>query len=406
MAWYAALAAGAAAAALGKTLVYAAALGPTDFGVVTLAMLLVALGAYPATFGLQDGLARQVPLLRGRGEPTGAVRGSALLAATLGAVGVGLLITLGVLVAGMSEATDLWWAGPFLAASVAFNMTQTDLQAREHSVAQAALLLAKSAVPMLAVLTAGAGWSAGHILGLETGVLLVLTATSLYWRAGDLQWAIRRAIVLDLSRIGLPFTGSSFAHNLAINLDRWAVQAVWGVAALGTYAFALQAVAAGLVVLNITQMYLTPRWLRAWAAERDVAALLSRAWRRLIWTGSAGVLGGVAGLALAPTLVGTWWPEYAEALPLLPWVVAGALAVALGFFDVLFLAAGAGPRLIRVHLVAGLCTAVALAVLVWAAAPLVWFAVVFAAGRLTTLTLGWVNGRAAVMQTSRVGWQG
>ncbi|MBM4229585.1 MAG: hypothetical protein FJ184_02405 [Gammaproteobacteria bacterium] len=54
------LAGGAAAAALGKTLIYASARGPSDVGLVSLALLVVAIGAYPATFGVQDGLAREV----------------------------------------------------------------------------------------------------------------------------------------------------------------------------------------------------------------------------------------------------------------------------------------------------------------------------------------------------------
>jgi hypothetical protein len=143
-------------------------------------------------------------------------------------------------------------------------------------------------------------------------------------------------------------------------------------------------------------MYLTPRWLRAWSAAGDHEQMWRWARRRLVVTALVCASGAVVGLALAPPAVHRWWPAFEAALPLLPWVAAGAVAVALGFFDVFFLAANAGGRLLRVHVVAALGVIAMLAACAWAGAPMEAFAVVFCAGRLLTLVLGWSGGRAAL----------
>jgi len=397
MTLYVILAGGSAVAALGKTLVYASALGPTDFGMISLALLVVALGAYPATFGLQDGLAREVPMRRGRGESFARVRGAALLATMVGASAVGLVVTIvGAVGAGGTIPVGAWWMGPYLTASVAFNVTQVDLQAREYSVLQAAMLLAKNACPAAIVFVLGDSWSAAQVLTLETALLVGLTVFAFALRPGEVSWNLDGGEVRRLAGIGLPFMGSSLVHNLAINLDRWAVQLVFGVAALGTYAFAMQVVAGGLVVLNVSQMYLNPRWLRAWSAEGDSTAFWARARRRLVVTGAVCAAGATAGVLAAPATIAGWWPAYEASVPLLPWAAAGAVAVAVGFFDVFFLAANAGPRLVRVHAYAAVCTAALLVVCAWADAPLVAFAIVFAVGRVLTLVLGWWGGRTVL----------
>jgi O-antigen/teichoic acid export membrane protein len=401
---YVVLAGGAAAAALGKTLIYASVLGPAEFGMVSLALLVVAIGAYPATFGVQDGLAREVPVRRGRGEPIADLRGTALVSVGGGATVVGLLVTLVAATdAGVGLPSDAWWMGPFLTASVAFNIVLVDLQAREHSIMQAALLLAKSVGPAVIMVIMPRGWIAADVLALETALLVSLTALTLVIRPGEVRWHLDLTETQRLARIGLPFMGSSLAHNLAINLDRWAVQWVFGVAALGTYAFAMQAVAAGLVALNVSQMYLTPRWLRAWSSAGDRYALWRRARHRLFVTAVVCVLGAILGLLMAPPVVHRWWSDYEGALPLLPWVAAGAVAVALGFFDVFFLAASAGGHLVRVHLVAAAGVLAMLAFCAWVGASIEAFAFVFCTGRVFTLVLGWAGGRAVLRETTVAG---
>jgi O-antigen/teichoic acid export membrane protein len=395
---YVMMSGGAAIASLGKTLSYATVLGPEGFGFFSLALLVVALGSYLATFGLQDALAREVPLRRGRGESVAELRGTVFVSVFLGVSVIGIVVGgMGVVFAGHGLPKDAWWMGPFLIASVIFNVAQVDLQVREQSGMQAGLLLSKSAVPLAVILSTEHSWSASDVLVLETVVQYTLCVMAILHKSGEILWRLDVPETKRLARMGLPFMGSSLAHNLAMNLDRWALQWVFGMGALGTYAFAMQLVAAGLVMLNTIQMYVTPRWLRAWASEGDQAALWRRARFTLVLTSSVCVTCSIIGLFLVPIIVQYWWPAYEAALPLLPFVAVGAAAVSLGYFNVFFLAANAGGKLVWVHVVTILFNIPMIIIFVWLGAPLVAYAIGFSAARVLTLLLGWFSGRAALM---------
>lgn len=392
---YTFMAGGAAAAALGKTLAYAHVLGPDQFGLITLAYMLVALGSYLATFGVQDGFAREVPILRGRQKSIAALRGTALVSVFIGASVVGIAMSwLVVTLAGSGLPIGSGWLGPFFLTSVLFNFTQIDLQVREQSAMQAGLLLAKNVCPLIIIFLTGSSWSAVDVLALEATLMLTLTAAALLLGSEESCWRLDVPQALRLSRAGMPFLGSSVAYNLSTNLDRWIVQYVFGVTSLGIYAFAMQAVTVGLVVLNITQMYQTPRWLRLWASNGDHRYVLSSTMNWLRKVAGVCVIGAILALLIAQDIVQRWWPGYEAALPLLPWVAVGAIAVALGFFDVFFLAANAGGRLAWLHFSSMVFLASILAISVWIDATMEVFAIAFSAARILTLLLGWSRGRA------------
>ena len=179
----------ASVAAVCKTLAYATILGPEGFGLITLALLIAALGSYAATFGLQDGIAIEVPVRRARGESIAALRGTVFLSVFVVVTFFGFLLSSAcVLFAGVGLPNDAWMLGPFLIASVIFNLAQVYLQVLEQSTIQAVQLFLKSAVPLALILSIGNSWSGPEVLLMETVVLIVLTGAAILMKHGEIQW--------------------------------------------------------------------------------------------------------------------------------------------------------------------------------------------------------------------------
>jgi O-antigen/teichoic acid export membrane protein len=384
------------AAAMAKNLVFARLLHPQGFGVYTLALLLSAVGNYAATAGILDGLFREIPILRGQGSTAAlqATRNAGVTASLmLGAV-AGVLLSIACAAAEwwQPDLDGLVWAGPMLVGTVALNTLMLDLRTRERSSEYGALLFAKSAVA-IALIAPLVQFGAAGAVAAETVAMLACAAwCRIRWSDG-LQWAVGdRAVVITLMKRGLPFTGGSVLQNLAMSADRWAVQLRFGSATLGRYAFAMLISSLGLIAINVLQQYAGPRILRAYGATGDRVAVVQKAtWLMLI-------LAAVFALAAVPVIVGfrwlvaSWYPQYAGAEQLVLGVYAGTVFMTLGFFDILFFAHGDGRWLMVTHgivLAAQVLAYVAAAAL---SASLETYVIIFAAGRLLSLLLGWTLG--------------
>lgn len=386
----------AAVTALLRMLAYGAVLAPQELGYVIAAQLAAALATYPASLGILDALAREVPVRRGQGLETTGIRSSAVTAvAALSCVVGGVLALVWPLL--MQDAARLALEAAFLTvATVVLAVATIDLQARERSVSQAALLLAKSAVPLALVSSLSRAWDAADVLRLEAGTFAVLGVLVLCFRNEGLHLRVRWRDVRQLTRLGMPFSLSNAVQHLAMNVDRWVLQFLGTPAQLGVYGFSMQVAAVGQVALNASQLYLTPRWLRAYAETGDRDGLLRKSRTRAWWTVAAGVLGLGLTLAILPSGISRWWPQYVAGVELLPWAAVAALLISLSYFDICFLAEGNGGPLVGVH-AAGMVTAglgcLAVAVL---DGPLVAYAAAFGAGRLATLIVGWSLGVVTV----------
>lgn len=395
---YAVLMLAAAGAAVVKSLLFAYWLDPATFGLYSLAMLVAAFGNYAATWGLADGLAREVPILLGRREDARAQMlrsGGITLAALLAAVCGAAVMAGGYGIASVSpHYQGIAWAGPVLAATVVFNVVLGDLRARQHTIAYGGLLLAKSTLAVAAARMLPTGLPG--VLGAEVlSLLLAAGAAIAFWRGG-LTWVRPRwADMRPLFRMGLPFTAGNAVQSLTLTLDRWFVQARFGSAALGRYSLVMLVLSFALVVLNIVQQWATPRILHDFGRTND-RGRVRRSVRRLVVA-----IGGVLGVAAVPAyvvfvlIVGRWYPAYAGTESLFPLVYLGAAVMAVGLFDVLFLAAGSGARLLAVHLVVLAVVAAGCIAGSAAGASMLWYAGVFATGRIATAAGGfWLGSRA------------
>jgi O-antigen/teichoic acid export membrane protein len=186
-----------------------------------------------------------------------------------------------------------------------------------------------------------------------------------------------------------------------MNADRWAVQSTHGVSALGTYGFAMHFSSVGLVLLNMVQLYVSPRLLRRFGADGDTTALRRHSVRFAIFTAGTYAVTAVPLVFAFPRLLARYFPAYMGAAPLAPWVAIGTGAIALGFFDVLFRASGNGRPLALVQVIVAIVGFAAALVASALDSPLWVFALGFCCTRIVSTILGWVTGsRLLLQQTS------
>jgi O-antigen/teichoic acid export membrane protein len=389
---YVALFALAAFFGFAKTLIYARILFPVDFGVFSLAVLVTTFCSYLATAGTLEGLACQVPILLGQGRDTTSIRSNALSILVLMTFSVGLLIFFGCLIAVSQKPSlaALMWLPIFFISTVLLAGLLVDLQVRELSIQYVAVLCLKSVLAPLIALLIAPSLGASGVLIAETVSLLACIVLCLFVWGRDLRLLISfNAKIKTLASLGFPFTVSNLLQNLSVNIDRWAVQLVFGVATLGTYAFALNFSAIGLMVLSMIQLYAAPRMLRVFGVSNDMVVVFGQAKRLLIGVFFVFAVGAIPAFLLFPILIEQWFPQYLDAIDLMIPVYIGTSISALGFFDILFRATGNGRKLVAIQSVISLFGCLACFFAFYSDSPIVTYAIIFASTRLLSFGLGW-----------------
>jgi O-antigen/teichoic acid export membrane protein len=187
-----------------------------------------------------------------------------------------------------------------------------------------------------------------------------------------------------------------------MNVDKWAVQIVMGTAALGVYSFAMNLVSVGMVLVNMVQLYATPRMLRSFG-ESPNGALLLRGCGKIARSMIVVLVVGLTSFhLLLPVLVSRWYPQYDSILDWIFWVYAAVVAVSLGFYDVLFRAVANGRNLLVIQLYVVAFTAVCCIIAATTGAGIAAFAASFAAGRILTTGVAWAMGAKAVHRSRTV----
>jgi len=384
-----------------KTLLYPQLLLPQEFGIVSLAFLITAVGATITAGGVLDGLVREVPILRGRQEDTTRLRSAGISAALCAAsfATSGLAIAIGYTIWARDVDSALLWTAPYLGCTVLVNALVCDLQIREKSLEYAIVLFLKSALAVPIAIATAPTFGASGVLAAETAALLACVAlTRLVW-SRDLQLITH--FVQDARRLvrsGFSFTLSSFVQNVGSTIDRWMVQATQGSQGLGTYAFAMNFTSVGLVLVNMLNLYNTPRILRAYGEDNSPQNAVRQATRVTAVTLTLFAIAAMPILVALPTFVRRWYPSYVDALSLLPWVVVGTLAMTASSYDVLFRASGRGTALLLLQALTAGGTLAAAAMAAWFGAPLTTYAVIFACGRLALMASGWIVGSQSLLR--------
>lgn len=278
--------------------------------------LIFALLAYApaATFGVANGMNRELPTLIGAGRETDAVRVestgwtvSLVVAAALAALAVAGSLILG---AGWMLA-----AGVLAAGAVVYQAQQFTLRSRLRFGA-ASLQQAASGVAILAgsvTLVALQTADLALVVGVYAIALVVGIAVGGAARLPRLHFDLGQA--RSLARIGFPMMLAGLAFSVLVTLDRWIGVALLGPVVAAPYALAALVAASMLVVPAVVSQQVYPRMAIAHGQGSDDTTL-----RRMAWQQGVGAAALSTPLALAVTLfailgVPRFLPLYVDGIP-------------------------------------------------------------------------------------------
>ncbi len=295
-------------------LVAAAALGPLVFGTWILVAAVIQYSTY-ASLGLVNGAAREIPRLRGAGEPEHAamVEDVAAGGAIIAALAAGLAaVVLSPSLFGTSL-VEPWLVGLAVIFQQLFFLQQILFRANLRFGAAAGQLgITAVAVPALGIPLLP--WSVnGLVLArLLVSALVVGVATRRLPRVPRPRW--RPDVAASLVRVGAPVMLAGLVFALLITIDRWLVDAWFGREAVGQYGIVTMAVAGLLVIPTFLSQQLYPHLSHARGAGADGRQILTSA---VQFGFVAGALTAVAGVVVAGTavlLVPLFLPAYMEAI--------------------------------------------------------------------------------------------
>ena len=327
------------ASRFGVNLIAARQLGPETFGFWYILNLALAYGGL-AHLGVVNGMNRDVPVFRGRGD---AAKVQLIQSVTVAV----LLVTTAVSGVALFVGLALWEGGAprpaLLALAALFVVTQPYLFLQMYLKSDGrfthlsfqqlafALLFPVGVIPF----TSFYGLS-GFIMGQTLVTLVVVLATVRAWTF-NLKPVVDFREVWRLVRVGLPIMLVGLMYTLLTTADRWVITAFLDVQQLGYYSLAIMVLGVLSLVPMVVSQQMYPRMAEAWGRTKAVAEV--RGWAlKQVGAATAVTLPLTALLYFAaPPLVRHFLPAYVPGIVALKIILLGPLFLALsgGFANLL-----------------------------------------------------------------------
>lgn len=110
---------------------------------------------------------------------------------------------------------------------------------------------------------------------------------------------------------GFPLVASMFVRNLSMSLDRWAIAAAIGMAALGKYSFAMLVYLVALTGIAFLTNISGPKWLSEYGQHQDVMRLFKRIKRVVQYVIALAIVSAVPFFLVIKIALVDYYPAYA-----------------------------------------------------------------------------------------------
>lgn len=336
-----------------KMMVVANELAPATFGAYSIAAVAAGLLGYLNSLGILDAFLVRLNTAHLDDAKRRIVRDSGML----------FNVAVSIMSAAFATATYLIMYGAFgghvLAAAIVtflvaqnlFNVMMVELQATGRPRNYAALLTAKSLIPIIIVLIFEPGDSLIFFLALDSICLMLLCGFCLARTSIPKLSNFSGREVRSLMRQGLPFTGQNAVQNLSLNADKWAIGVDLGASQLGIYNLAAQLVVCGTAFASMIQVYFLPKVTGAAIEGVAPPVLMRRVLAVSVASFAASALLLTACAFLAIPLIKIFYPQYIDAISILPFTSVIGVMVACNQTDLYFRAQNMGRQYLVIQLI-------------------------------------------------------
>jgi O-antigen/teichoic acid export membrane protein len=295
------------------TVAAAAILGPADFGIWTLLMVLLAYSG-ALSLGIPNGLGREVPFLVGAGRSddalaiedrawTGALLTGVLAAAV--AAGAGWIVVMG------HDQAALLVVVTMAAALLQQPWLLVQIQLRSRMLFRpASLQLAAQGVVALGAGLLLLGLGLGGLWASQALVLLAGIALGLRALPGRPHARLDLPGLRHLAAIGAPVMAAGLLFGLLTTIDRWFVAGAVGEAAVGHYGLAGLATSALLMIPAVVSPQTYPHLSFALGEGASGRSLADRAARAGLVSAALVAAAAVVVAGLAVVAIPTFLPQY------------------------------------------------------------------------------------------------
>ena len=337
-----------------KLLLYATFLGPSEFGLFSICLLIVTVGGYDSTMGFLEALNRQVPILLGEGKFS---RGSYYLSIALG-FSTAVSLILGILfyitvstVSVLERYNSVSIVGVLLVSTVIFNIILSGVRGRSLTVELGSLTLAKT------IIAGGVGLAAAPYFGAK-GVILAesfsLCLVALYgWRKylpSVVPTFRKKIFYFPIMAVGLPFLLGNVILNLSQTIDSWFVQANYDNLDYGIYAFSMILFVAGQNFTGVLIQYIQPRALTDFGRSKDHRRLLHDLERISTFLGVFFLVGLIPFYWILNITLERYYPDFSGAMDFAIYIYAGTgMMGCLGVYETYILALKKGKVLMQCY---------------------------------------------------------
>lgn len=306
-------------------------LGPVNWGIWYLLNLVIAYRGL-ISFGIDNGMNREVPINLGKGNKTKAVDLQNITFTSLiytSLIGCSVIFIASFLLDDIKLRRALWWLIPLFIANQFYYFLSMSLKATSlfAKLSKKQVIFSISfpltALP-LTYLFGLVGFIAGFTISLLVSSLYIYVNSPINYNFKfDLQ------LSLNLMKIGFPIMAVGIAYAFFNTVDRWIIGLLIGTEELGYYSMSIIVFGGMTLFPKVISQQLYPRMAYDWGKSKSVDKLLFWTRQQTKYTALLIIPLLLFALIIFPFIIKNWLPDYTQGITALKIILLGTISMPL-----------------------------------------------------------------------------
>lgn len=387
-----------------RNIVYAKILGPAELGYYSIAMLISIFGLSFCGLGLYEGSLGTFPIMYGQGKKNEA---EVLRNRTSGLILLisGIFISLTCLVAAFYPFQNqlhpkiLVICAFFSGFQLYLGFLMIDMRSRMMTLQFGWIMFWRSGLSFIFGMLAAIYFGFIGIILCETIISIILTGFVICYRMENYGLDFDGFSTLKpIFRIGVPLMLNGFIINIASNLEKFFIIAIFGTYLFGQYSFAMLLVTGAALFQGIVYQHIGPGILYRMGNGENVPGLLAKLNKFVMIGGCCLVIFWYPFSEITQFIVSKYFQEYMYTVNLLPIIYMGAGFMILSHYEHFVIAYRKTENILYSNLMIILLVFIFLLTTYLLKLPLIFFAFIFVIGRAFYFIITYWFARSVVQE--------